>query len=473
MSPLVDQLQTSRLKSLPARLFTTTTTECFPQASFVHVNTHLLAQWGIEQQEFTTEDNLSLFAGTHSLSHLRPIATVYAGHQFGIYTSRLGDGRVHILGDLRTGNGATWEVQLKGAGATPYARGNNGRMSLAEAITEYLGCEAMAGLGIPSTRGLALIQHSWDSDSGQKGDCILVRTAPGHLRFGHFEYLHNQGDLNLLKDLADHVIAHDYPELLEVAESQRYLQFLYAVTQRTANLLAYWQSVGFVHSVMNTDNMSILGLTLDYGMYGFMREYDPTYSPNADDDQDRYAFNQQVDVARWNCLALAEALVELLPERRIPAALLRHYRQTYRTRWLALLRHKLGLVEIHQDDEYLIGNLLTLLQKQRVDYTRFFRCFSHTACHGQEVVADFFTRNSTQFRLWYEGYQQRLTLENLSAEQRVAMMLANNPKYILRPSLLARVIEQAEQVRDFSELRDLLSVLQSPYLEHERYTHLA
>ena len=183
MSQLATQLQPSRLTALSSRLYATTQTECFTQAAFAHVNAHLLAQLGIDTRAFTGDDNLSLFTGTHTHSQLQSIATVYAGHQFGVYTSQLGDGRVHILGELLAGDSTPWEVQLKGAGATPFARGNSGRLSLAEAITEYLGCEAMAGMGIASTRGLALIPHSRDSETVQVAEAILVRMAPSHLRF--------------------------------------------------------------------------------------------------------------------------------------------------------------------------------------------------------------------------------------------------------------------------------------------------
>jgi uncharacterized protein YdiU (UPF0061 family) len=473
MQCLADRIQRSRLTALSPRLYATTETERFPQAAFIHVNSQLLAQLGLDQQLFVSEDNLSLFTGMGTFAQLQPISTVYAGHQFGIYTSQLGDGRVHILGDVVARDGASWEVQLKGAGATPYARGNTGRMSLAEAITEYLGCEAMAGLGIASTRGLALIQHSWQSASTQAGECILLRTAPSHLRFGHFEYLHNQGDLSLLKDLVDHVITQHYPELLQVAESNRYLQFLYSVTQRTARLLAHWQAVGFVHSVMNTDNMSILGLTLDYGVFGFMPAYDPAYSPNANDDQNRYAFDQQVEVARWNCLALGEALLELLPGKRIPAALLRHYRQVYTDTWLALMRRKLGLLQAHADDGRLIAELLELLHQHEVDYTRFFRRFSHVGRFGEAVMEGLIPVWGTAFQTWYKGYRQRLRLESLATQERMSTMLAHNPRYILRQELLDQAIARVEQTQDIATLQDLLLVLKTPYAEHEKYEYLA
>ena len=463
MPYLADKLQPSRLKTLSPRLYETTQPASFPQTTFIDINVPLLSYLGLTRESLKSAGELST---------LHTIATVYAGHQFGIYTSKLGDGRVHILGDVIAEDGTHWEIQLKGAGATPFARGNNGRMSLAEAITEYLGCEAMAGLGIPSTRGLAMMANLQE-DKLDTDECILLRAAPSHLRFGHFEYLHNQGDRELLQRLADHVISQYYPELLAVAGDGRYLQFLYAVTERTACLVAQWQAVGFVHSVMNTDNMSLLGLTLDYGVFGFMQEYDPSYSPNPNDDQQRYAFDQQVEVARWNCLALAEALVMLLPGQRIPAVLLRHFRKTYHDAWLSLMRKKLGLFEVHQDDEKLIRELLALLQRHGVDYTRFFRCFSYVGRIGETVMTDMLPAWRTAFQPWFDRYRQRLRLEAASAENRVAVMLASNPKYILRQALLAQAIEHAGQKNDFGQVRDLLQVLQSPYAEHDKCEHLA
>ena len=468
-----DQLQPSRLQALPSRLYATTQTGHVPQAAVLHVNTPLLAQLGLEHSPAAGHDNTLPIAVLPRDSQRLAISTVYAGHQFGIYTSKLGDGRVHILGDVIAPDGKPWEVQLKGAGATPFARGNNGRMSLAEAICEYLGCEAMAGLGIASTRGLALIQHENPPGVGQADDCILVRTAPSHLRFGHFEYWHNQQDLSLLEQLADHVISEHYPELLQQERSTRYLAFLYAVTRRTAGLLAQWQAVGFVHSVMNTDNMSIIGLTLDFGVYGFMQAYDPGYSANASDDQGRYAFDQQAEVGRWNCLALAEALIELLPGKRIPAALLRHYRTAYHETWLGLMRRKLGLYTANPADHSLITDLLQLMQQQHIDYSRFFRQLSQVGRLGEAVFVDVIPEWDSAFQAWFTEYQQRLAQEDIDTKTREAGMLAHNPRYILRQELLQEAIRRVTQAQDFTLVEDLLLVLQSPFAEHDTHQHLA
>jgi uncharacterized protein YdiU (UPF0061 family) len=467
-------LQPSRLTGLSPDLYENTQTESFAQPAFAHLNDNLLEQLGIDVQLFAATENLDLLNDSRQTPGLQPISTVYAGHQFGVYTSRLGDGRVHILGDISARDGTHWEIQLKGAGATPYARGNNGRMSLAEAITEYLGSEAIAGLGIAGTRALALItNNARPLQEGRSPETILVRTATTHLRFGHVEYLHNQNNLPLLKALVDHVITQYYPALMAFEGASRYAQFLYAVTQRTARLLAQWQAVGFVHSVMNTDNMSIIGLTLDYGVYGFMETYDPGYSPNANDEQDRYAFDQQVDVGRWNCLALAEALGSLLPEQRIPVGLLRHYRINHTEAYQALMRQKLGLREAHAGDGKLIAQLLLLLQQHRVDYTRFFRHFSRVESAGIDMLGVENPDWLQAFQAWLETYRHRLTVESSQPEEREAMMLDRNPKYILRQAELENVIRHAEQAHDFVPLQELLTVLQSPFSEHTMQEHLA
>lgn len=466
-------LQESQLRKLSSRLYESTYPDVCERTTYAHINFDLLTQLGIDEYRFDCEETLAVLTGNHI--EQKPISTVYAGHQFGVYTSRLGDGRVHILGDIAITDGSLWEIQLKGAGATPFARGNNGRMSLADAIVEYLGCEAMAGLGIPSTRGLALIDpiNPAGSEVGRDREAIFVRTAETHLRFGHFEYLHNQADIRLLKDLADHVIESYYSELTAQDGDARYLQFLYAVTQRTARLVAQWQAVGFVHSVMNTDNMSIIGITMDYGVYGFMESYDSAYSPNEYDEQDRYAFNQQVDVARWNCLALAEALIELLPDKRIPSNLLRHYRKTNTESYHHLMTQKLALRESHPKDPQLISELLDLLQLHRVDYARFFRQLSRVETNGIDVMTVDSPGWQSAFQSWFEVYRQRLTLEHTSPEERQMMMLAHNPKFILRQHLINHVIQAADQDNNFKPLQELLMVLKTPYAEHDRFEHLA
>lgn len=475
MAKLQHQLQHSRLLKLPEMLYASSELMALQQARLVHINRRLLQDMGIEQQDFCSAETIADLGRDLKTP---VISTLYAGHQFGIYTSRLGDGRVHILGDVPHRDGSLWEVQLKGAGATVFARGNHGRMTLAEAITEYLGAEAMAGLGIASSRGMGLIHHQTPlpQELAIEAQAIFIRTAPSHLRFGHFEYLHNQGEHQTLKQLCDELIDEFYPGLLRFPESDRYLMFLFHVCRQTAELIAQWQAVGFTHAVMNTDNMSILGLSMDFGVYGFMEQYDSEFCPNPNDEQQRYAFDQQVEVGRWNVLALAEALTHLLPQHKIPASLLRHYNQSYRQHWLMLMRGKLGLVQPHDNDQRLINNLLQLLQQYRIDYSRFFRRLSLHQLHELYGLVDDTEERKNWIKdlfIWWSAYEQRFRNEAQDHNSRLTSMRLCNPKYILRQEHLQQVIHAAEIEHNFIPLHELLVVLQSPYAEHGLYQHLS
>lgn len=456
-----ERLQKSQLLNQSTLLYELNETDCYHKADFIHINYKLIEQFSLCHDDFISEKNKNILLGNKLPGNLQTLSTVYAGHQFGVYTSKLGDGRVHILGDLTVENNNTWEIQLKGAGATPFARGNSGRMSLSEAITEYLASEAMAGLGIYSSRGLAILKEKPDN-ADTDGNYILVRTAHNHLRFGHFEYLHNQEKHQVLKELCDFVIEQFYPQLSDTDEELKYLRFLYALTERTAHLVAQWQAAGFVHSVMNTDNMSVLGLTLDYGTFGFMEAYDPAFCPNENDDTNRYAFDQQVDIARWNCLALAESLTELLPGKQVPAGILQLYRKNYRNYFLEQMRKKLGFMSSVESDEDIINSLLFLLRKHEIDYQYFFRNLSFSRNNASTLHLDEKINWNDEITDWFTTYRQRLSIERFSDIDRGIKMRNCNPRHILRKSLLENVICQAKK-GDYNPLNDLLNKLQSPF----------
>ncbi len=462
MRSLYSHLQPSRLLRLADDLYAKTRPDVLHPPSFTHLNQALLNGLELSDEGLGVSE---IHTFLNSISDTHPcLSTVYAGHQFGIYTSRLGDGRVHILGDIKSSGHRCFELQLKGAGATPFARGNDGRMSLAEAIREYLGSEALAGLGIASSRVLMLIRTAKFNGA----TAILLRVAQNHLRFGHFEYLHNQGHFSVLRQLADLVINEDYPELMGAKQKLRYLRFLQAVTQRTARMLARWQAIGFVHGVMNTDNMSISGNAMDLGVFAFMERYDPAFCANENDDQQRYAFDQQVDVGRWNCLALAEALSELLPGKRIPASLLRLYGQSYRREYQKLMRVKLGLLTAQPEDDALIRSLLTLLARHQVPYNDFFHQFQHFESRGPAVLDVLSLDQVKQFLPWFERFGKRLCMERSNAIDRQRMMQAVNPRYLLKQADMDHVIARAESADDFAPLDSLLQVLRAPYAEPGR-----
>jgi uncharacterized protein YdiU (UPF0061 family) len=430
---------------------------------FVHCSAQAARLLGLNAEQLRSETALRCFNGDELLPGMQPVATVYAGHQFGIFTSQLGDGRAITLGEAQGPNGETYEIQLKGAGLTPYSRTLDGRYPLGAAIREYLGGEALAALGIPCTRALCLLGSRTELRREERSEtaAILVRMAKSHIRFGHFEYFHHRDDVDDLRELFIFVVERYFPELLNEAAEQWPLRILETVIGRTARLIAGWQSVGFVHGVMNTDNMALSGETLDLGPFGFMEAYDPGFSPNPADDQNRYQHDQQPDIGRWNCLALAQAFTSLLPSPAIPASLLRLYRQTYQQHYLQAMRAKLGLQTQHPGDADLVNSLLSALARSGADYARFFRdlaCFEP----GRGLFGA--TAYSAPLRNWLDSYQDRLSLEKASPDQRRERMNRVNPCYVLRAHFLDHAIQSAEQ-GDFAELNRLSALLQNPYEE--------
>jgi uncharacterized protein YdiU (UPF0061 family) len=438
---------------------------------FVHCNGRVARLLGLNADRLQDEAALRCFNGNELLPGIYPIATVYAGHQFGIFTSKLGDGRAILLGETQGPNGESYEIQLKGAGLTPYSRTLDGRLPMGSAIREYLAGEALTGLGIPSTRSLCLLGSGTEIRRDRDGTAaILVRVAKSHIRFGHFEYFHHHDDFDALRELFDFVIERQFPELLNEPAERRPLLFLETVIGRTARLIAEWQSVGFVHGVMNTDNMTVSGESLDLGPYGFMEAYDPAFTPNPADDQNRYQFDQQPDIGRWNCLALAQAFISLLPTSAIPARLLRLYRQTYQQHYLQSMRAKLGLLEQHPGDIDLLNGLLPVLASTGTDYAYFFRTLADF--DFKQKGWDLFDSLafSPLLQNWLESYRDRLTLERTPPAERRERMNRVNPCYVLRGRLLDRAVLNAEQ-GDFAELDRLMTLLQNPYEEQAGMEH--
>lgn len=433
------------------------------QPYFVHCNEKAANILGLSAEQLNNKAALRYFSGDEVLPGIEPIATVYAGHQFGIFTSKLGDGRAVLLGETQGTDGAKYEIQLKGAGLTPFSRSLDGRYALSPAIQEYLVGEALTALGIASTRSLCLLgSNSAIGRENEDTGAVLVRMARSHIRFGHFEYFHHRDDLDGVKTLFAFVIEQHFPELLNQSIEQRPMLFLETVVKRTARLIADWQSAGFTHGVMNTDNMAVSGETLDLSSCGFMEAYHPGFSPNPADDQGRYQFDQQPDIGRWNCLALAQALSSLLPSPAIPAGLLRLYRQSYQQHYLQKMRAKLGLHIQHSTDIDLINSLLSVLTLTGLDYAVFFRCLSsfEPGCKSRDIFEH--SANPVLLQSWLDDYQNRLSLETTRASMRGEGMERVNPCYILRRYWLDKAIQFAEQ-DDFTELGRLMTLLQNPY----------
>ena len=335
----------------------------------VHANEKAAALIGLDPGTFRDPAFSEIFSGHRPYPGGEPLAMVYSGHQFGVWAGQLGDGRALLIAQLRNRKGELWDVQLKGAGKTPYSRFGDGRAVMRSTIREYLCSEAMAGLGIPTTRALCIIATNEQvrRETPEPG-AILTRLARSHIRFGHFEHFHHNGRPDLVRTLADHVIENYMPEF-----AGDHAAWFGEIVGRTAHLVAAWQAAGFAHGVMNTDNMSILGLTLDYGPFGFLDAYEPGFICNHSDETGRYAFDMQPAIAHWNLRALALALTSLIPTEALIAAL-DTYESLFRARYRGLLRAKLGLVNDHgRDDDTLIAELLTLMAKARADYTLAFR----------------------------------------------------------------------------------------------------
>lgn len=404
-----------------------------------------------------------IFSGKTALPGFDPLAMLYAGHQFGHYVPQLGDGRAVLLGEIANRRGERWEVQLKGSGLTPYSRDGDGRAVLRSSIREYLCSEAMHGLGIPTTRALCLV-GSRDEVYRERIEpgAMITRVAPSHVRFGSFEVFFYRDRHDAIETLADYVVQHHYPDLAELPAPDRYRRFLEAVVARTARLVAQWQAVGFAHGVLNTDNMSILGLTLDYGPYGFMENYDPGFICNHSDYHGRYAFDQQPRIGLWNLSCLAQALLPLLEVEAAKAALAA-YEAIFRREYDALMAAKLGLRQADEHSVRLCDELLVQMHHGGADYTRLFRALS--AGRGTATLRDEFI-DRDRFDRWRQDYRQRLEILNIDDDQRRAGMLTVNPKYVLRNYMAQIAIERAQDAQDYSEIDRLLRLLQRPFDEH-------
>jgi uncharacterized protein YdiU (UPF0061 family) len=428
------------------------------------------------------EGALAAFSAGTPWPGMAPVSTVYSGHQFGVWAGQLGDGRALLLGEVDAPAGPR-EIQLKGSGLTPYSRMGDGRAVLRSSIREFLCSEAMHALGIPTTRALALV----DSDLPVRRErperaAIVTRTAPSFLRFGHFEHFchHARGDFGPLRRLLDFVITHHYPDCRD--DPPPAVALLAAVSRRTATLLADWQAVGFCHGVMNTDNLSILGLTIDYGPFGFLDGFDPTHVCNHSDHQGRYAYARQPQVAYWNLHALAQALVPLVDAPAEEAAerlgdALEVYREIFPAALAERMFAKLGLATRQDGDQALLDDLMRLMARWRADYTLVWRRLGEfrtdlgESSAAREPVRDLFV-DAAAFDAWAVRYADRLRQEHSVDAERQARMHAVNPRYVLRNHLAEIAIQRAEE-GDAREVRRLLAVLSRPFDEQPEHDDCA
>ena len=428
-----------------------------------------------------------VFVGNQQLPDMSCYATCYGGHQFGQWAGQLGDGRAINLGEVVNSQGQRWALQLKGAGATPYSRSADGLAVLRSSVREFLCSEAMYHLGVPTTRALSLITTGdqvmrdmfYNGNAKLEMGAVVCRVAPSFTRFGHFQLYSARKDITLLKQFVDYTITTDFPHL-PAPSPQTYLDWFTEVCIKTAEMIVHWQRVGFVHGVMNTDNMSILGLTIDYGPYGWLEDYDPDWTPNTTDATGRrYRFGQQPQVAFWNLGQLANAIYPLINDVDLLQAAMDRYTNTFHHGWLDMMRSKLGLHTEQAEDEVLIEELLKILQLQETDMTLFYRQLANISSVEREednaklvapLTIAYYRQDiqsedmRSQTADWLRQYIQRVQQEGVNDAERKKRMDAVNPKYVLRNYLAQLAIDKAEQ-GDNSLVEELLEVLRHPYDE--------
>ncbi|MGD8189321.1 protein adenylyltransferase SelO [Brevibacillus ginsengisoli] len=457
---------------LPKLFFSSINPTPVRSPQLIILNDPMASSLGLNVQALQSENGVEALAGNRIPEGALPLAQAYAGHQFGHF-NKLGDGRALLLGEQITPQGKRFDIQLKGSGRTPYSRGGDGRAALGPMLREYIISEAMHALGIATTRSLAVVTtgESVFRETELPG-AILVRVASSHLRVGTFQYVSNWGTVDDLRILAEYTLQRHFPDVGE--EENRYLLLLQEVIKRQAKLIARWQLVGFIHGVMNTDNMSISGETIDYGPCAFMDAYDPSTVFSSIDVQGRYAYGNQPYMAGWNLARFAEALLPLLHEDQEQAVKLAQdaisdFNELYQQEWLSGMRAKLGLLNEEQEDESLIEDLLNMMQKSRADYTNTFRALTF------DSLEDTLLNGTPEFTQWYERWQARLGRQQESKNSAQQLMRNSNPALIPRNHRVEEALEAAVKHGDYSVMNRLLGVLSNPYehtLEQAKYATL-
>src|SRR5580693_6749378 len=460
---------------LPDRFYARLAPTPVTAPKLVKLNRALALQLGLDPDFLASPEGVEILAGNRVAEGSEPIALAYAGHQFGNFVPQLGDGRAVLLGEVTDRACVRRDIQLKGAGPTPYSRRGDGRAALGPVLREYIVSEAMAALGIPTSRALAAVttgESVW-RETPLPG-AVLTRVASSHIRVGTFEFFAAQGDLDAIRRLADHVIARHYPEAVDAAN--RYRTLLDLVISRQAALIAKWQLVGFIHGVMNTDNMSIAGETIDYGPCAFMDVYHPETVYSSIDKMGRYAYGNQPRIAQWNLARLAETLLPLLAEDKDAAVkeaqeAIDGFAIGFGTAYAAGLSRKLGLFQPRSDDLSLAQDLLDRMARNGADFTLMFRrlCDAAVSDDGDAGVRSLFTDPSS-FDDWAVRWRHRLAEDGGEADERRAAMRAANPVFIPRNHLVEEAISAAVNVGDFQPFESLLTVLSVPYEDQLAFT---
>ncbi|ETT69355.1 protein adenylyltransferase SelO [Paenibacillus sp. FSL H8-457] len=447
---------------LPASFFTKQDPTPVRSPELIVLNEPLAASLGLDVDVLKSPEGAAMLAGNEIPEGAEPLAQAYAGHQFGYFTM-LGDGRAILLGEQITPQGERLDIQLKGSGRTPYSRGGDGRAALGPMLREYIISEAMHALGIPTTRSLAVVATGQPvTRERDLPGAILTRVAASHVRVGTFQYVRGAGTTEDLRALADYTLQRHYSKADLGDGANRYLVLLQEVIKRQAALIAKWQLVGFIHGVMNTDNMTLSGETIDYGPCAFMDTFDPNTVFSSIDSQGRYAYVNQPYIAAWNLARLAESLLPLLHEEEEQAVKLAEgaigsFNDLYHEQWLAGMRAKLGIFHEEEDDESLIEDLLKMMKNYQADYTNTFLALTF------DKLEDTPLNGTPELASWYERWQARLGSQQESRDQSHQLMRSSNPAVIPRNHRVEEALEAAENEGDYSVMKELLNVLSNPY----------
>ncbi|ARI79261.1 protein adenylyltransferase SelO [Halobacillus mangrovi] len=456
---------------LPDMFFSKVTPTPVNSPELVVFNKQLAEQLGLDVEKLETEAGVEVLAGNKVPEGSLPIAQAYAGHQFGHFTM-LGDGRAVLLGEQITPSGERKDIQLKGSGRTPYSRAGDGRATLGPMLREYIISEAMHGLGVPTNRSLAVVKTGEPVIREiELPGAIVTRVADSHLRIGTFEFARGQGEEEL-RALTDYAIERHYPELK--TEENKYVAFYRKVLNRQAALIAKWQLIGFIHGVMNTDNMTISGETIDYGPCAFMDEYDPETVFSSIDIRGRYAYQNQPPIGKWNLARFAETLLPLFHEDQDEAVeiaqdAIKEYDELYYSHWLKGMRAKLGFLDEKSQDEPLIDDLLGIMQKHKADFTNTFRALTFDKPENTPMY------ETMEFTNWYEQWKKRLERQEGSKESSRELMKKSNPAVIPRNHRVEEALEAAVSHEDYCVMERLLNVLSDPYAhssDQEEYAKL-
>lgn len=482
-------------KELPADLILENSRRQVPNACFsfvkpkktakptmLHVSPEMLYALGLTKKDAESDAFLQVFTGNEVLPHTKPYAMCYGGHQFGNWAGQLGDGRAINLAEVEH-KGKLWALQLKGAGETPYSRTADGLAVLRSSIREYLCSEAMYHLGVPTTRALSLALSGdqvlrdvmYDGNPDFEKGAIVCRVAPSFLRFGSYEIFAARKDTATLRTLVDYTIKYHYPHLGKPSK-ETYIAFFKEIGEKNLDMVMHWQRVGFVHGVMNTDNMSVLGLTIDYGPYGWLEGYDHGWTPNTTDiGQKRYRYGTQPQIVLWNLYKLANALYPLIEETEALQLILKNFTDEVSTAYLTMMKSKLGLFEQDKNDAQLVEELETVLQRSETDMTIFFRNLSNfktdVATNELSIIADAFYspgeitgKLEEEWKGWFLRYRDRLKKETRNDQERKKTMNSVNPKYVLRNYMAQLAIDAADN-GDYSVIEELFNLLKLPYAE--------